>query len=335
MTILRIALGGGGAADREALRAALLLDGSVEAEVLGPQVTIDALKRLKPSLVVLMGAPDQAIETSRRVMAEMPTPIVLVTSSSLRDSGDILARSGALALLETPVAPAQSRRFIANLRAMAEVKVVRRWRRDETRARAALAVPADGAGQLVAIASSTGGPGALQRIFSELPRDFAAPIVVVQHIAGGFADNLVRSLEGTGLAIKLAEAGETLAPGTIYFAPDNRHLGVSSRNTVTLSSAPPIEGFRPSATHLFETAAQAFGPQLTAVVLTGMGRDGVAGLRSVHECGGTVIAQDQNSSIVFGMPKAAIESGYVDRVLPLSAIARELASPTHMQGVFA
>jgi two-component system chemotaxis response regulator CheB len=121
----------------------------------------------------------------------------------------------------------------------------------------------------------------------------------------------------------------------VYFAPDNQHLGVSSRHAVTLSSAPPIDGFRPSATYLFEAAAKAFGSQLTAVVLTGMGRDGVAGLRCVHECGGTIIAQDQNSSIVFGMPKAAIESGFVDRVLPLSAIARELAAATQMEEVSA
>jgi two-component system chemotaxis response regulator CheB len=279
--------------------------------------------------------PDQTVETARRIMVEAPTPIVLIASSRPQDADDILARSGALALLELPQDVGQLRRFVASLQAMAEVKVVRRWRRDGAPFRAAPVMPAKATGRLVAIAASTGGPGALQQIFSELPKDFAAPIVVVQHIAGGFADNLVRSLSGTGLAIKLAQARETLAQGVVYLAPDNQHLGVSSRNAVTLSSEPAIEGFRPSATYLFEAAAKAFGPQLTAVVLTGMGRDGVAGLRCVHECGGTIIAQDKNSSVVFGMPKAAIESGFVDHVLPLSAIARELTAPTQMEGASA
>jgi two-component system chemotaxis response regulator CheB len=268
-------------------------------------------------------------------MAEAPTPIVLVAPSHPQTVDEILARSGALAFFELPKDAARQQRFVTNLQAMAEVKVVRRWHRDGAPLRVAPAVPAKGSGSLVVIAASTGGPGALHEIFSELPRDFAAPIVVVQHIAEGFADNLVRSLSGSGLTIKLAQGGETLKPGVVYFAPDDRHLGVSSRNAITLSMAPPIEGFRPSATFLFESAAKVFGQRLTAVVLTGMGRDGAVGLRSVHECGGTVIAQDRESSIVFGMPKAAIESGFVDRVLPLSDIARELAAPTQRKGVSA
>jgi two-component system chemotaxis response regulator CheB len=334
--MMRIAVGGGYEDDRAALRAALLSNSTIEVDMLGPSVTITAVKRLRPSLVALViGAPEQTIETACRIMAEAPTPIVLVAPSHPEAVDEILARSGALAFFELPANAAQQQRFVTSLQAMADVKVVRRWRRNGAPFRAAPAVPAKGAGPLVVIAASTGGPGALQQIFSELPKDFTAPIAVVQHIAGGFADNLVRSLSGTGLAIKLAQAGETLAPGVVYFAPDNQHLGVSSRNAVTLSAAPPIDGFRPSATYLFEAAAKAFGSQLTAVVLTGMGRDGVAGLRSVREFGGTVIAQDRKSSIVFGMPKAAIESGFVDRVLPLSDIARELAAPTQRKGISA
>ncbi len=145
----------------------------------------------------------------------------------------------------------------------------------------------------------------------------------------------MRSLGGTHLLVKLAQDGETLKPGTVYMAPDNRHLGVSSRNTVILSADPAIEGFRPSGTFLFEAAAKVFGAQLTAVVLTGMGRDGVAGLRAVQENGGTVIAQNRETCAVFGMPKAAIEDGFVDRVLPLGEIARELAGPARLEGVSA
>jgi two-component system chemotaxis response regulator CheB len=333
---MRIAVAGGSENDRSALRDVLLSNPAIEVDMLGSSVTASMVKRLKPSLIALvMGAAEQTTETSCRIMAEAPTPIVLIAPSQPEAIDEIVACSGALAFFELPRDVTQRHRFVAGLQAMAEVKVVRRWRRDGASPRTVPAAPAAGAGPLVVIAASTGGPGALHEIFSELPADFPAPIIVVQHIADGFADNLVRSLSGTGRTIKLAQGGETLKPGVVYFAPDDRHLGVSPRNAIILSMAPPIEGFRPSATFLFESAARAFGLHLTAVVLTGMGCDGVAGLRSVHECGGTIIAQDRESSVVFGMPKAAIESGFVDRVLPLSDIARELAAPTQKRGVFA
>jgi two-component system chemotaxis response regulator CheB len=334
---MRIVAAGGSDIERAALCSVLHNDASVETAALGPSLAhvVGSVKRLQPALVALvMGkAPEEAIDAARRIMGEIPCPIVLISADRIDDANDILARSGALAVVDVPVGEAQQRRFVTMLKAMAEVKVVRRWRREMAAARPMAAKPARGAGQIVAIASSTGGPGALQHIFSELPGDFAAPILVVQHIAGGFADSLVRSLGTTALTIKLAQDGETLKPATVYIAPDNRHLGVSSLNTVMLSNAPPIEGFRPSATFLFEAAAKAFGSQLTAVMLTGMGRDGVAGLPLVRELGGTVIAQDRETSTVFGMPKVAIENGFVDRVLPLGAIARELAGPPSMEGV--
>lgn len=335
----RIVVAGGSDIERAALCSVLHSDASVETAALGPSLThvVGSVKRLQPELVALvMGkAPDEAIDAARRIMGELPRPIVLVSDTPVENSNDLLARSGALAVVDAPMGEIQQRRFVTMLKAMAEVKVVRRWRKETPVARTISAKSTRILGHVVAIASSTGGPGALQNIFSELPGDFAAPILVVQHIAGGFADSLVRSLHNTALTIKLAQDGETLKPATVYIAPDNQHLGVSSRNTVLLSNDAPIEGFRPSATHLFESAAKAFGPQLTAVMLTGMGRDGVAGLPLVREFGGTVIAQDRETSTVFGMPKVAIENGFVDRVLPLGAIARELVRPAAIEGVSA
>jgi len=335
----RIVVAGGSDIERAALCAVLHSDLSVETAALGPSLVhvVGSVTRLQPALVALvMGRePGEAIEAARRIMGETPRPIVLVSTVHVEDANDLLAQSGALAVVDVPVGAAQQRRFVTMLKAMAEVKVVRRWKRETPVARVSSAKTKRSAGQVVAIASSTGGPGALQHIFSELPGDFAAPILVVQHIAGGFADSLVRSLGTPALTIKLAQDGETLKPATVYIAPDDRHLGVSSRNTVMLSNAPAIEGFRPSATFLFEAAARVFGRQLTAVMLTGMGRDGVAGLPLVRELGGTVIAQDRETCTVFGMPKVAIESGFVDRVLPLGEIARELVLPPAMEGVSA
>jgi two-component system chemotaxis response regulator CheB len=335
----RIVVAGGTEIERAGLCAVLHTDPSLETATLGPSLThvVGALKRLQPELVaLLMGqAPGDAIEAARRIMGEIPRPIVLVSATRIEDTSDLLARSGALAVMDVPVGEAQRRRFVTTLKAMAEVKVVRRWRKETPVARPLSVRSARREGPIVAIASSTGGPGALQHIFSQLPGDFPAPILVVQHIAGGFADSLVRSLGTTALTIKLAQDGEALKPATVYIAPDNRHLGVSPRNTVMLSEDAPIEGFRPSATYLFESAAKAFGPQLTAVMLTGMGRDGVAGLPLVRALGGTVIAQDRETSAVFGMPKVAIENGFVDRVLPLAGISRELARSAAMEGVSA
>lgn len=339
MTMTRIVVAGGSDIERAALCSVLHSDSSVETAALGPSLihVVGSVKRLQPELVALVMGKElgEAIDAARHIMSEIPRPIVLVSTDPIEDANDLLSRSGALAVVDVPVGEMQQRRFVTTLKAMAEVKVVRRWRRETPVARPIPAKPVHGMGQVVAIASSTGGPGALQHIFSELPGDFAAPILVVQHIAGGFADSLVRSLGTTSLTIKLAQEGEVLKPATVYIAPDNRHLGVSSRNTVMLSDAPSIDGFRPSATFLFEAAAKAFGPQLTAVMLTGMGRDGVAGLPLVRALGGSVIAQDRETSTVFGMPKVAIESGFVDRILPLGAIARELARPPAMEGVSA
>ena len=126
--------------------------------------------------------------------------------------------------------------------------------------------------------------------------------------------------------MKIAEAGDRLAPRTVYLAPEGRHLGVADRTTVALSSAPPVRGFRPSATVLFESTARAFGAATVAAILTGMGEDGVAGLRAVKQAGGRVVAQDEETSVVFGMPGAAIAAGLADHVLPLGGLAAGLVT---------
>jgi two-component system chemotaxis response regulator CheB len=175
--------------------------------------------------------------------------------------------------------------------------------------------------RVVAIAASTGGPPALSQILSELPADFRAPVLVVQHIAEGFAEGLAKWLGASSrLAVKVAEEGEQLAPGHVYLAPDGRHLGVRG-DVVELSDAPPIDGFRPSGSYLFESVAKSFGPAALGLILTGMGRDGVRGLAALRAAGGTVVAQDQDSSVIFGMNGEAVLAGLTDEVLPLDALA--------------
>jgi two-component system chemotaxis response regulator CheB len=217
------------------------------------------------------------------------------------------------------------------LKTMSQVKVVRHWperhkiKDTQIPEKFLGQLPEGKRGRVVAIATSTGGPPALNRIFSELPGDFPAPILVVQHMLKGFMNEFASWMNGnSSLRIKVAAEGEELASGTVYLAGYDRHLGVSDRSTLFYSSDEPIGSFRPSGTFLFESVAKAYGPSALALVLTGMGSDGVAGLKAVKEAGGRVIAQDQASSVIFGMPGEAIKTGYTDMILPLEEIAPRL-----------
>jgi len=220
--------------------------------------------------------------------------------------------------------------LLSTIKSMAQVRTVRRIASGSfpsgempvTRPRAAALGDKK---RLVALTASTGGPAALHRILTELPATFPAPILVVQHIALGFADGLASWLDkACKLTVKVAQHGETLRPSTVYLSPDNRHLGVGANDVIIISDAPPVGGFRPSGSFLFESVAKHVGAAAVGLILTGMGDDGVAGLRQLRDAGGLVIAQDEESSIVFGMPRAAIQAGLPDQVVSLGLIAGRL-----------
>lgn len=321
-----------------------LLHGDPEIGVVGEAKdgleAVSLARRLRPDVVVMdvvMPGID-GFEATKRIMFEAPTPVVIVsTSLATREVETSLEalRAGAVNVLPKPSGPGSpsfdddSRRFVRAIKAMSQVKVVRRWpdARPSVEAEPLPVVVAPRGHQsarVIAIAASTGGPAALHRVLSELPSDFGAPILIVQHISPGFTEGLARWLDGLcRIDVKLAVEGEVLSPGIAYLAPEGAHLGVSSRN-VALSNAPPINGFRPSATFLFDSSARAFGANCLAVVLTGMGHDGVDGLREVRRLGGRVAAQDETTSVIFGMPGAAVSAGLVDVVLPVDAVADHL-----------
>ncbi|RKG95674.1 chemotaxis-specific protein-glutamate methyltransferase CheB [Corallococcus carmarthensis] len=301
---------------------------------------VELCQRLQPSLVTMdiqMPRMD-GLDATRRIMTEVPTPVVVVSTLVERDIQTSMAalRAGALAVLQKPVGPespdfeADSRRLRDTLKAMAQVKVVRRWPDRATPPpppQEATPTPSTRPPAVLALAASTGGPAALHRILSDLGTREPAPppILVVQHIALGFGNGLATWLgTATKLRVKVAEDGEPLAPGTVYLAPDDKHLGVTQDHRAQVSGAAPIQGFRPSANWLFRSVARAYGQTSLAVVLTGMGQDGLDGIRDLHQAGGRVIAQDEATSVVYGMPAVVVGANLAHEVLPLGQIARRL-----------
>lgn len=179
--------------------------------------------------------------------------------------------------------------------------------------------------ELVVVASSAGGVQALTTLIEALPADFRLPIVVVQHVDPRHRSLLVQILSRhSRLPVTRADEGTPLANGNVYIAPPGSHVLVNADRTLSLSQAELVHFVRPSADLLFESAAAAYADRLIAVVLTGTGKDGANGVRAVKKMGGTVLAQDQDSSDYFGMPGAAIATGSVDFVLSLDEIPTAL-----------
>ncbi len=181
--------------------------------------------------------------------------------------------------------------------------------------------------EVVALAASAGGLGALSQLLAALPKDFAPALVVVQHLdprhRSLMADILSRR---TPLRVKEAEEGDCLTSATVYIAPPNKHLLVNPDGTLSLSQTELVHFLRPSADLLFESVAASFKDRVIAVVLSGTGSDGAMGARAIKKMGGTVIAQSEASAEFAGMPAAAIETGTVDFVLSLEEIAPALVT---------
>ena len=275
-------------------------------------------------------------EATRRIMSTEPIPIVVVSGSErdleIEKSMKAL-EAGALTVISKPPSPASAQfqthrdMLISTIVNMAQVRVVRRrevpLESETTDATATLGTGFDRRFRAVAMAASTGGPQALQIVLGKIPAEFPLPIFLVQHISTGFTDGFCTWLATTTpLEICTPQHGATPQPGTVYVAPENVHLGISCDGSIQLIDAPPVAGFCPSATTLFDTAGSVMRDELIAVVLTGMGRDGCDGLHTVRKHNGYIVAQDEDSCIVYGMPAAVVEAGLHDLVLPLKSIGR-------------
>lgn len=305
------------------------------------QAAVEFVQNDKPDVVVMdihMPRLD-GFEATRQIMETHPVPIVICTATT--DPTAVattfrLMEAGAVACVGKPVARDHAdfeplaRNLLQTVRLMSEVKVVRRWprHRNSTGAAARLAEPKSAAGiKLVGIGASTGGPPVLQTILASLPKDFAVPVLIVQHIARGFVPGLMDWLnQTTGLRIHLAAHGVQPLPGHAYLAPDDFHLGVNGSGCMMLSREEPEGGLRPAVSYLFRSLAQCCGSEAIGVLLTGMGKDGAAELKLMRERGSHTIAQDHASSVVHGMPGEAIALGAVSHVLPADKIADALVT---------
>ena len=338
--------------DSPAVREFLLhvLGSDAEIQVVGTakdgEEALEAVERLKPDVITMdIHMPIlNGFEATRRIMEENPTPIVIVSGSwdPQEVAKTFLAiEAGALAAIPRPHGIGHpnhadsTAELIRTVKLMSEVKVVRRWaRRVPAPAappeRSAAVTPIDPSPaeiKVVAIGASTGGPVVLQTILSSLPRDFPVPILIVQHMAAGFTEGFVEWLvHSSKLPICLAAHGQAVAPGQAYVAPDSFQMKVDGSGTITLTNDEPENGLRPSVSCLFRSVADVYGRKAVGVLLTGMGKDGAAELKTMKDSGATTIAQDKESSAVHGMPGEAIHLGAATYVLSPDRIAATLAN---------
>lgn len=281
------------------------------------------------------------IATLKRIMKEHPTRVVMLSAMDKIDA-DLPLRAlemGAVEFLSKPGGPIsvdivkyrnQIVRTILDV-SRAKIEALQRARAP-LRLHEERLTPKETKGKglkAVVIAASTGGPRALEHVFSRLPRDIPAAIFVVQHLPAIFCDSFSRRLDAVeGPHTVLASEGMAVKPGFAYLAPGGRHMVVQECSllsaSIRLDDSEPVRFVRPSADVLFSSAAQCFGERLMAVILTGMGLDGVDGALAVKSAGGKVVVQDEGTSVIYGMPKAVVDSGAADIVTSLEDISAQI-----------
>ncbi|MBZ0294806.1 MAG: chemotaxis-specific protein-glutamate methyltransferase CheB [Anaerolineae bacterium] len=281
------------------------------------------------------------LETTRRIMSQLPTPVVIVSGMVERevDLSFQALQVGALAVVAKPPArtdadfASRRRQLVNTLSAMAKVQVVRRWENipGQNGLRSAnwpTVVQTRIKPEIVVIGASAGGPGALAEILGGLDSDFPLPVVIVQHLPNEFMQGLARWLQkSAALPVKIVSHNMVLDPGAVYLAPGDSHLKIerqADRLVAVLIQERGSYRHQPAIDVLFESVAIACGAAAVGVVLTGMGDDGATGMLAMREAGAITLAQDEKTSTVFGMPAAAVARGAVNQVLALSNIATTL-----------
>jgi two-component system chemotaxis response regulator CheB len=305
------------------------------------EAALDAALRLRPDLITMdVNLPGMdGFEATRAIMSACPVPIVIVTGRmDPKDSGTLfrVMEAGALMVLAkpdpmgSPGYQTSVARLVQHVKLMSEIKVVRRPlpRTSEPAHSKPPTLPEAGPQiKVVAIGASTGGPPLFQQILSGLPAQFGAAVLVVQHMSDGFTENFVHWLNNSSaLPVQLAKNGMQILPGQVYVAPDGCHLEAAKGDRLRLSCAAPENGLRPSVGALFRSVADSYGRQAVGVLLSGMGSDGAAELKTLRERGAITIAQNKESCVVFGMPGQAVQLEAARYVLPPEEIIALLSA---------
>ncbi len=296
------------------------------------------IEELKPQVVTLdlempgMGGLDMLKEIMRRHRL----PVIVVSSHSTQGASVTLKAlaMGAFDFVAKPSdvsanMPEIAAELISKIKVAAQSRgIVFRPVQTASPSEKAAPSPQRLPNRVVAIGASTGGPHALHYLLSQLPRDFPGTILIVQHMPEGFTEMFSRRLEEvSAISVKEAQSGDLLLAGRALVCPGNRHLKAKRLplgDVAVLADEPPVNGHRPSVDVLFQSVADEFGSQGLAVLMTGMGDDGARGMGYIKAAGGITIAQNEESCVVFGMPRAAIERGYASRVVPLEVLANTI-----------
>lgn len=321
---------------------------------------VDLVSMYKPDVVsmdIYMPEMD-GVEATRRIMQSTPVPIVIISSfynaSEVKMSFSIL-EAGALTILPRPNGPGHAqylqtaRNYRNTLKMMADVKIKPLARVGQAIPKAVKpvtpiqipgspamgqspAIHSDPSGstisatfKIIAIGASAGGPQVIQEILKEIPSSLPVPVLIVQHIDANFAEGYCDWLAiNSNLPVRIAKNGEKMEPGHVYLPPGDHHLGLISPGIIAVSKAPPEKSLRPSVSVLFNDVLKVYGKNSIAIILSGMGTDGAAGLKLLHDCGAYTIAQDAKSSLVHGMPGEAIRIGGASTVLGADEIVKEI-----------
>jgi two-component system, chemotaxis family, protein-glutamate methylesterase/glutaminase len=304
---------------------------------------IDAIRSLNPDIVTLdieMPRLDglQALDT---IMREMPRPVVMLSAAGSERGNEMTLRAlerGAVEFVRKPSGPISIDLLTVKQELLAALNAARAVNMAGVRTLAQAGVPAGAetvpknisgsAARVVVIAASTGGPRALGEIIPHLPDTLGAAVLIVQHMPREFTRSLSHRLDlMSPLPVAEATDGEAVLENHVYLAPGGFHMtvtGDAGDAKVKLDTSPTIWGVRPAADPLFVSAAEAFGAKAIGVVLTGMGRDGAEGLRRIRAAGGKAVVQDRDSSIIYGMPQAAMETAGADQVAAARDVARAI-----------
>lgn len=319
---------------------------SIAGVVTSGEAAIRFVKSSKPDVITMdINMPGlDGLETTRRIMQTIPVPIIIVSSLAGPDDTTLnfkAMEAGALAILPKPVATghhdfkSSSHELITMVKLMSEIKVVKRQGGQMPDLPVATSPgnvktvnsksPSPKSFGVVAIGASTGGPIVIKSILSQLSPGFPFPILIVQHIATGFLQGFADWLAAAiSLPLHVARHHDVLIPGHVYVAPDSHHMMVNISKQIVLSNADPVNGLRPCVSKLFESLLNSYGKKTIAVLLTGMGRDGSREMKQLFDCGAVTIAQDEASSVIYGMPGAAVELNGVTHILSPDNIADTL-----------